>query len=113
MEQNKNKLIRLFVGNISTAIVHQLLEQAIAEDIHRKHYEKECLHSFSLAKAYRGRIHPYQSPLSEKDQAAVKRKIKRNVTKELQLRIAKGYKGLDLNSIEPAIEAALQKLRVK
>jgi len=70
MSQNRNKLIDLFVGNISNSVVHMILEKAIDEDNLRKHYDKidednlrkhydkEFSISLDIAKNYREKINP-------------------------------------------------------
>ena len=51
--QNKSKLVRIFIGNIANAVVHEVLENAIEEQSLRSHYGKEMQNSFLLAKRYR------------------------------------------------------------
>lgn len=41
MVQNRSKLIELFIGNISNAVVHKILGKAIDDDNVRNHYNKE------------------------------------------------------------------------
>ena len=67
MNQNRNKLIDLFVGNISNAVVHEILAKAIDVDNIRKHYDKEFGISFVKAKEYRDKINPTGDVFPDKD----------------------------------------------
>ena len=58
MVHNRNKLIALFIGNLSNAILHHMLEQAIHEDTLTQRYHKESATSLALAKEYRAKINP-------------------------------------------------------
>jgi len=75
MSQNRNKLIDLFAGNISNSVVHRVLEKAIEEENIRSHYDKEFLASLEVAKRYRDKINPINTPLPGKDIAKIKEKI--------------------------------------
>jgi len=48
MTQNRNKLIELFIGNISNSIVHEVLERAVIEDFMADKYRKELIVSMDL-----------------------------------------------------------------
>ncbi len=113
MVQNRNKFIGLLIGNISNAIVHEILEKAISSEpeISIK-YEKEIRNSFEIAKIYRRKINPINKSLPEKDVQDIKRKIKRIVANELKLRIYNGYKGINLNLIDINIDKKLKELRL-
>ena len=50
MVQNRNKLIDLFIGNIANAALHQILEQAVDDELLRKYYDKELLNSVEIAR---------------------------------------------------------------
>ncbi len=67
MPQNRNKLIELFIGNISNAIVHEILEKAITQEELIEKYDKELLASLSLAKRYREKINPIDKSFPHKD----------------------------------------------
>ena len=41
MTQNRNKFIEIFIGNISNAIVHEILEKSIKQDFLVDKYRKE------------------------------------------------------------------------
>ena len=112
MTQNRNKLIALLIGNLANALVHQILEEVLGQEIHRKHYHKESENSFTLAKQYRESLNPLEKPLPEKDQLEIKERIIAKIKNELKLRIDKGYQGIDLNKVEPLVEKALQELKV-
>lgn len=109
---NRNKLIVLFIGNISNTVVHKILEKAIDDDNIRKHYDKELMVSFDIAKRYREKINPIDIPLPEKDANEIKQNVAKAVNSELKLRISKGYKNIDLSLIEPTIDEFLRKAKV-
>lgn len=112
MGQNRNQLIDLFVGNISNAVVHEILEKSIdVEEIVSK-YNKEIKASFDVAKYYRDKINPIDRILPFKDAIEIKKKIFNKVRSELQFRISKGYKNIDIYSAEKAIDGFLKKLNV-
>jgi len=112
MTQNRNKLINLFIGNISNAVVHKILEEAIGvEEIKNKYY-KEIKTSFDIAKYYRDKINPINQSLPKRDILEIKRRITNNVQNELILRISKGYKNISLNLVEGIVDEFLKKTRV-
>lgn len=112
MPQNRNKLIGLFIGNISNAIVHQILEKAIDDDNIRNHYDKELKVSLDIAKIYREKINPINNTLPDKDISYIKDKIVKKVKLELQLRVSKGYENIDLNLVEITVEDLLKDIKV-
>ena len=112
MSQNRNKLIDLFVGNISNSVVHRVLEKAIEEENIRSHYDKEFLVSLEIAKRYRDNINPIDAPLPVKDIAKIKEKIKKRVDAELKLRISKGYTNISPELAEPIIDELLSETKV-
>ena len=69
MTQNRNKLIDIFIGNLTNSIVHTILEKAVKEDKDylADKYRKELITSFEIAKRYRDKINPVNMPLPEKD----------------------------------------------
>lgn len=99
MVQNKNKLIELFIGNISNSVVHTILEKAITNEDIRKRYDKELLTSFKVAMKYRKKINPIKGHLPEKDKKYIKEKIIKKAKSELKLRISKGYSNINLDLI--------------
>jgi len=107
MVQNRNKLIDLFIGNISNAVLHKILEEAVEDDIIRKYYDKEFLNSIEISKRYIEKINPVKGPLPEKDIENIKNKVIVKVTNELQIRISKGYKNINLDLIEGTINKML------
>lgn len=109
---NRNKLIDMFIGNLSNSITHKILEKAIDDDNIRKHYDKELMLSLSIAKKYREKINPTSKPLPEKEIEYIKQKIINNVNAELKLRISKGYENINLELVEPVTEEFLSKTRV-
>lgn len=112
MSQNRNKIIDIFVGNISNCIVHKILEKAIDEENIRKHYDREFLTSLEVAKRYREKINP-RGILPDKDISEIKEKIRNKVDKELRLRVSKGYKNINLGLVEEIIDEILIKMKVK
>ena len=112
MNQNRNKLIDLFIGNISNSAVHKILEKAIAEENIRKHYDKEFSISLDVAKRYREKINPINAPLPDKDKVYLKEKIIRKVKAELEQRISKGYQNINLELIEPVVNALLKEMNM-
>lgn len=85
MAHNKKKLIGLFIGNVSNAIIHKILEDAIEDEIIRKYYDKEFLNSFEIAKKYRMKINPTYSELPEYSE--IKDAVTKKVNNELKIRI--------------------------
>ena len=114
MVQNRNKFIGLLIGNISNAIVHEILEKTVSSkpEISIK-YKKEIRNSFEIAKIYRSKINPVNKSLPEKDVQDIKNRIKRIVTNELKLRISKGYKGISLDLIDITIDKKLKELKLE
>lgn len=108
MVQNRNKLIDLFIGNISNAVIHQILEKAIeVEEISNK-YVKESNISLNKAKEYREKINPVNRPLPYKDINYIKDKIINKVKAELNLRIEKGYENIDLDLVSELVDKMLK-----
>ena len=115
MTQNRNKLIELFISNISNIIVHNILENAIKNerlDLEEK-YRKELINSFNIAKKYREKINPINDCLPYKHSSYIKNKIKNKVITELKLRINKGYKNINLSLINIEVNKVLKKLMVE
>lgn len=113
MTQNRNRLIDLFIGNISNFIVHSILEIAIDnKDIANK-YNKELTNSLEIAKRYREKINPSEATLQARDINYIKDKILNKVKAELLLRISNGYTNIDINLIEPLIDKTLKEMKVK
>jgi len=109
MPQNRNKLIDLFIGNISNAIVHEILERAVKKEELTEKYRKELINSFEIAMKYREKINPLNKTLPVKDVNYIKTKINNKIKNELSIRISKGYQGIDLSLIEPLTNDALKK----
>jgi hypothetical protein len=108
MVQNRNKLIELFVGNLSNSIVHQILERAVSKELMADKYRKELVASFEVAKRYREKINPVNRSLSYKDLAYIRKKIINRVRAELMTRVSKGYKNIDLSLIEEFVDGVLK-----
>ena len=109
---NRNKLIEKFIGNLSNAIIHKILEKAINNKEIASKYEKELTTSFEIAKKYRGKINPVNTKLPDKDIEYIKKKIITKVKNELLLRINKGYEHINLDLIEEQIDKNLKDMSV-
>lgn len=116
MPQNRKKLIDLFIGNISNAITHEILiesnQNKETEEI-ASHYQKEIETAMTLSKKYREKINPRKSPFIDKDTIYIKSKIENKVKSELNQRIRKGYKNINLELLKPLIEKYLKKFKIK
>lgn len=112
MVQNRNKLIELFIGNLSNSIVHKILEIAIDNIELSNKYEKELTTSFEIAKRYREKINPINLPFPDKDINYIKTKIKNKIRVELSIRISKGYKNINLELIDEIIDKYLNDMNV-
>ncbi|MEK6893684.1 MAG: hypothetical protein AABX07_05795 [Nanoarchaeota archaeon] len=112
MAQNRSKLIELFIGNISNAVVHDVLERAVGKELMAEKYRKELTTSFEIAKKYREKINPLNRPLSEKDTEYIRVKIVNKAKAELAIRISKGYKNIDLLLIELLVDKALRSTKI-
>lgn len=112
MPQNRNQLIEIFIGNITNAITHRILEKAIDKQEIADKYRKELINSFKIAKKYREKINPISSPLPDKDILYIKEKIIKRVKAELNLRINKGYENIDLNLVEQEVGKSLKETNI-
>jgi len=112
MAQNRNKLIELFISNLSNAVLHRILEKAIDDLEIGQRYHKEIKNSWQIAQIYREKINPIDMPLPDKDVEEIKRKVSNRVKSELLLRISKGYRNIDLSLVIPFVEDALSELLV-
>ena len=114
MAQNRNMLIELFIGNLSNAVLHRILEEAIItrEKGLAEKYRKELVTSLSIAKRYRERINPPDTPLPAKDKEYIKDKVIKKVKAELAVRKAKGYENLQPELAEFFAEEALKEILV-
>ena len=112
MDQNRNKLIELFIGNMSNAILHKILEKAITDTDIVDRYNKEIKNSFEIAKQYRDKINPLNISFPEKDINYIKNKIIRKVKAELQIRISKGYKNINLDIVEQIMNELLKETKI-
>ena len=113
MVQNRNKLIELFIGNLSNAIVHEILEKAVSSKSMADKYRKELATSFGIAKRYREKINPLKRTFPDKDINYIKEKIINNVKVELMIRISKGYKNIDLTLVDRLVDKALREVKIK
>lgn len=114
MPQNKNKLIELFISNLSTAIIHKILIDAIKDKSKEvaNHYQKEIENAINISKKYRKKINPIKSPLSNRDISYIKTKITRKIKTELMNRISKGYKNINLNLIGELVNKMLKETEI-
>lgn len=111
--QNRNKLIDLSIGQISDMIVHQILNKAARSKETSERYIKEIKISLNRAESYREKINPINKPLSDKDIKYIKNKIINKVRNELNLRIEKGYKNINLDVIEDIINNNLKDIKIR
>jgi len=109
---NRNKLIDLFASNLATAIVHQILELAINQQEYIDKYNKEFKNSWQIASDYRRKINPVDRLLPDKDTEEIKNIVVNKVNSELNLRIEKGYKNINLSLVEKFVHKALKELKI-
>ncbi|MDO8516672.1 MAG: hypothetical protein Q7S33_00960 [Nanoarchaeota archaeon] len=110
--QNKNHFVKLFVGNICNSIVHAILEKAINLEEIKIRYNKELQTSFEKAEVYRQKINPINTSLPLKDMQFIKETIIHHVKAELNSRILRGYKNINLSLIEPTTDDFLKKMKI-
>jgi len=113
MVQNRNKLIELFIGNITNSIIHKILENAINDKDISNRYEKELINSLEIAKKYREKINPRNTPFPQRDIIYIKTKIKNKVKLELSKRILKGYTNINLDLIDKTIDEFLKDTKIQ
>ena len=68
--------------------------------------------SFEIAKRYREKINSTNRLLPDKDAGYIRNKIINKVRAELNIRISKGYKNIDLNLIEKLIDKVLKNTNI-
>jgi len=112
MSQNKKSIVDKFIGNLSNAVIHEILEKAINDEQVSKRYNKEISISLDKAEIYREKINPKSSPLPDKDIEYIKEKIKIKIKSELNQRIRKGYQNINLELIIPLTEKYLLKTKI-
>ena len=110
MPQNRNKLIDLFIGNISTAIAHEILIESIKDKSKEiaSHYQKEIENAINISKKYREKINPVNVPFPNKDISYIRTKIIHKIKTELIKRISKGYKNINLTLVDKLVDKALK-----
>lgn len=111
---NRNKLIDSFIANISNAMLHKILERAIADkkpETEEK-YVKEMKNSWEIAKRYREKINPINFPLPERDTEEIKRKVMTRVNAELRAREKRGYENINFALVDEFVEEALKDMNV-
>ena len=112
MTQNRNKLIELFISNLSNSIIHEILEKATAQEELTNKYNKELLNSLQIAKRYRDKINPTTSQLPYQDTIYIKNKIINKVRNELRLRISRGYENININLIPELVDRFLKETKI-
>ena len=75
---NRNKLIDLFISNLSNVIVHKILERAIEKPEIALVYSKEMKNSFEIAKEYRNKINQIDKVLPVHDINDLRAKLTSN-----------------------------------
>jgi len=113
MAQNRNKIIDLFIGNVSNAVVHEILEKAIDVNEIINRYGKESKISFEVAKRYREKINPVDKILPSEDILRIRNKVINNVKNELNIRILKGYKNINLDLVEEITDKFLKEMKIE
>ena len=98
MPQNRKKLIKLIIGSIANAVVHEILRKASQHTERASYYGKEIENAVNLSKQYRKKINPSEK-LPDKDLNFIREGILKRVKSELDLRIVKGYKNIDMEGI--------------
>lgn len=109
---NRNKLIELFISNLTNVVVHQILEQAIDKQKISEVYNKEVKNSWEIAKRYREKINPVNKNLPGRDIEEIKKKIIKRVRAELKSRIEKGYENIDISFAEEFVEKSLKEMKI-
>lgn len=112
MVQNRNKLLDLFIGNLSNAALHRIMELGAADDELRKYYGKEALNSIAIARSYREKINPKLTMLPQDDGESIRRKIKERVQNRLRERITKGYENINLELIDKVVAELLLEMNI-
>ncbi|MBI5392853.1 hypothetical protein HZA96_03195 [Candidatus Woesearchaeota archaeon] len=112
MDQNRNKLINLLIGNLSNAIVHRILVKAIDDELIISRYGKEIRNSIDLANRYREKINPNNRQLPDKDIDYILKSLQLKVKAKLEKRISDGYEGINFSLVEPFVVDALKELKV-
>jgi hypothetical protein len=112
MAQNRNKLFGHLAGNLTTAVVHKILEQATSDEYLKKYYANEASNSIEKARSYRERINPVDEPLAEKDATEIRARVIRSATAELKARIVKGYREVNLEPAARVTEQMLIELKI-
>ncbi len=109
---NRNKLLNLFISNLSNVIVHKILEKVIDKPEIAGVYTKEVKNSLEIARRYREKINPINKSLPAHDTKDVREKIIRKVRAELNLRIERGYTNINLSLVEEFVDNLLRELGV-
>ena len=112
MVQNRNKLLDLFVGNLSNAALHRILEQSAEDEELRQYYGKEVLNSMGIAKNYREKINPVGAAFPEDDGENVRRKVIERVKNKLKIRILEGYENVKLDAVDKVVDELLLETKV-
>ena len=112
MVQNRKKIIELYISNMANSILHKVLEKAIEEKEISVKYHKEIATSLTIARRYREKIHPIDAVLPKKDSEYIRQRITKKVLLELNTRIAKGYKNIDLGIVDNYIQDSLKESKV-
>jgi hypothetical protein len=110
--QNKKKIIQHLIGNLSNAIVHKILENAIKDLFISQKYEKEILNSFEVAKSYRSKLNPVDKGINKLEFEKIKKEVSARVRNEIELRRDKGYKNLEGINIEKEVLDFMMKLNL-
>lgn len=113
MTQNKGRIIDLLIGNLANGIVHSILEKSAGFIGLSEKYRKELINSFNIAKTYREKLNPLNTPLTYADKNYIRFHLQKRVNSELRLRISRGYKNINLSLIEEEIDNIFKKLKIE
>lgn len=102
----------MFIGNISTAIIHEILLVSVKSEEVASYYQKEIDNAINRSKKYREKINPVESPLPSKDVEYIKSRIINRVKADLQKRKLEGYKNVDLSLIDSFIDKSLKETKI-
>ncbi len=109
---NRNKLIELFIANLSNAVLHKILEKAIDIQEISLRYSKEIINSWEIAKRYREKINPIGRALPSHDIEGIRNSIIKKVKVEINQRIDRGYENLDFSLVDDFVDDALKHFSV-
>ena len=103
--RNKKKLLRIIIGNLSNAILHEILAESTQNEL-REYYSKESVISLEVALRYRQKL-SYDFTFSNNLKSILVKIVKNKLNQRINL----GYKNLDLNKVEIHVNFFLKKIK--